>query len=473
MEQVLTSKNSSAQNYVASRHSVQDTTLGQCLGASSEVPAASFYGKYQYNIPECLPSSAPQQYLHIYPLPTLDSDFFFTEAQPCDGIEDVTVVPSIEDPGPEEEPNDIPVEEDNDAIKDVAADGDRLDASLNEGDRNLCDGPTPDASSHGNSLPLLDKPSVTVRDGQERQAPTQVQVIEALKDLKNILRPPRKTGAGYTDPNIDPFARIRMEAMQTMLHFYTNPKSNTYDKWGASACQAAISLGRGEYCARQLTRLSRQFIRDRAILPLNPYGKWNESLLVDEDLAMDINLHLQELGKEISAKKVVEFLGRADVKEKHGITKNISESTARRYLKTLGYRFMAPKKGQYADGHERDDVVWYRNHKFLPAWREIQDQMYSWTKDNIPEVNHVDGKRVVVWFHDESIFYAHDRRKKGWYHKDAPAKPYTKGEGASLMVADFVSADFGWLQSPDGTKNARRVMKPGKNRDGYFTSEDI
>jgi hypothetical protein len=94
-------------------------------------------------------------------------------------------------------------------------------------------------------------------------------------------------------------------------------------------------------------------------------------------------------------------------------------------------------------------------------------------KDNEPEPTEMQGKHVIAWFHNETIFYAYDRRKKGWYHKDAPAKPYTKGEGASLMIADFVSADFGWLQSPDGMRNARRVMKPGKNRDGYFTSEDI
>jgi hypothetical protein len=82
-------------------------------------------------------------------------------------------------------------------------------------------------------------------------------------------------------------------------------------------------------------------------------------------------------------------------------------------------------------------------------------------------------KRVIVWFHDESIFYAHDRRKKGWFHKDAGAKPYAKGKGASLMVADYVSVDFGWLTSPDVKRSARRIFKPGKNRDGYFTSADI
>jgi len=47
------------------------------------------------------------------------------------------------------------------------------------------------------------------------------------------------------------------------------------------------------------------------------------------------------------------------------------------------------------------------------------------------------GRRVIAWFHDESVFYAHDRRKKGWYHKDAGAKPYAKGEGASLMIAQI------------------------------------
>lgn len=41
------------------------------------------------------------------------------------------------------------------------------------------------------------------------------------------------------------------------------------------------------------------------------------------------------------------------------------------------------------------------------------------------------------------------------------------------MIADYVSPDYGWLQSPDGSQSARRVMKPGKNKDGYFTCDDI
>ncbi|KAF8202487.1 hypothetical protein BJ912DRAFT_842685 [Pholiota molesta] len=41
------------------------------------------------------------------------------------------------------------------------------------------------------------------------------------------------------------------------------------------------------------------------------------------------------------------------------------------------------------------------------------------------------------------------------------------------MIAHFVSADFGWLTSPDGKESAIRLFKPGKNRDGYFSNDDI
>jgi hypothetical protein len=41
------------------------------------------------------------------------------------------------------------------------------------------------------------------------------------------------------------------------------------------------------------------------------------------------------------------------------------------------------------------------------------------------------------------------------------------------MVADFVSADYGWLRSPNGKEEARVLFKAGKAQQGYFTNEDI
>ncbi|KAJ7170413.1 hypothetical protein C8R43DRAFT_875835, partial [Mycena crocata] len=138
-------------------------------------------------------------------------------------------------------------------------------------------------------------------------------------------------------------------------------------------------------------------------------------------------------------------------------------------------RWMHSKKGQYADGHERPDVVAYRQGKFLPAWSKIRMRMDAWSRDNLPEFGpDLPGKHIIVWFHDKSILYAHDRRRKTWYHKDAPAETvHSGGEGASLMVADFVSAKYGWLLSPDGKRSAQVVMTPGKNKDGYSSNVEI
>ena len=52
----------------------------------------------------------------------------------------------------------------------------------------------------------------------------------------------------------------------------------------------------------------------------------------------------------------------------------------------------------------------------------------------------------MIWVHDESTFYANDQRVLRWVHSSESAKPYAKGEGASQMVADFVSLDCGWLR---------------------------
>ncbi len=80
---------------------------------------------------------------------------------------------------------------------------------------------------------------------------------------------------------------------------------------------------------------------------------------------------------------------------------------------------------------------------------------------------------LIIWFHDECIFYAHDCHILHWVHLSETAKPYVKGEGQSLMVADFISADYSWLSSADGSKSACVEIKPGKNRDGYFSNDDL
>jgi len=142
----------------------------------------------------------------------------------------------------------------------------------------------------------------------------------------------------------------------------------------------------------------------------------------------------------------------------------------------MGYWWIKTPKGQYVDGHKHDDVVFYRQHKFLPAWAKLEDQMRRWSPDD-PAVEDMgplpQPRQVCVWFHDESTFYANDCCKQRWVHQSEMAVPYTKGEGASLMVADFVSADYGWLCLQDGSQVARDLFKAGKARDGYYTNDEI
>ncbi|PPQ84819.1 hypothetical protein CVT24_013253, partial [Panaeolus cyanescens] len=317
-------------------------------------------------------------------------------------------------------------------------------------------------------------PGLSEAEKAKFQAPSITEAAAALKDLQLLLNPPRPNGPGHVNPNINPFIRRRMDGMAATLSLYITKGSATIGAWGASAYQAAIATHNNTtWCSRRLRRLCRQFICDRSMLPINPYGNWNQSMLADEDLSNDINLYLQEIGLAITSKKLTEYLNSEEMRARHGIDKPISDRTARRYLNHLGYRWSAPKKGQYADGHERDDVQIYRA-KFLNDLKPYQQRMEKFSKEGLPEFGpRAPGREVVIWFHDETIFYAHDRRRKAWYHKDASPKPYAKGDGASLMIADFVSTKFGWLSSPDGTKTARRILKPGKARDGYFTSDDI
>ena len=85
-------------------------------------------------------------------------------------------------------------------------------------------------------------------------------------------------------------------------------------------------------------------------------------------------------------------------------------------MKKLGYRWTVIPSGQYVDGHKRVDVVDYHQKVFLPYWMSIEEWTRKWKAAFQEEDNSENGprprnRRIVVWFHDESTFYANDRRK--------------------------------------------------------------
>ena len=159
----------------------------------------------------------------------------------------------------------------------------------------------------------------TAQPGKEREAPTEMRTKAALHDIRKILYPPQKKGPGHVDPQLNIFVRTRLEGMQTMLNFYVNKQSRTYGSWAASSLQAAVSLSRGLRCARLLRKLTRQYIKDRTMLPLNPYGDWNETMLINEDLTNEISIYLLSISNEISGEKLRDFINSDDIMSRHGI----------------------------------------------------------------------------------------------------------------------------------------------------------
>ncbi|KAF9031609.1 hypothetical protein BJ165DRAFT_1604839 [Panaeolus papilionaceus] len=246
-----------------------------------------------------------------------------------------------------------------------------------------------------------------------------------------------------------------------LLWTYVDPNHGA--PWIAASLQVAHASKRGTYWAKNLRKWTREFISTRSY-PKNLYGAWTNTLITNEDFKQELNNYLQSVGKYVTAEHLMRY--------------------TQQWMNKLDYRWTKEPSGQYVDGHEHKDVTDYRQDVFLPEMAKYESKTRAYDNNgnelapqNWPH-DMEDGPRPyedvhVFWYHDESTFYTNDQRKVGWVHAKDKAVPRAKGEGPSLMVADFVSADYGWLRSPDRTESARVLFKAGIERQGYFTNEDV
>ena len=66
------------------------------------------------------------------------------------------------------------------------------------------------------------------------------------------------------------------------------------------------------------------------------------------------------------------------------------------------------------DGHEREDVVKYRNEVFISVMARFKTRMAKFEGPNLKQVDPVldDGqKRMIALFHDECCFHANDEAR--------------------------------------------------------------
>ena len=179
------------------------------------------------------------------------------------------------------------------------------------------------------------------------------------------------------------------------------------------------------------------------------------------------------------------------VLEKHASAPSkITARTARRWLHKLGFEQVSSKKGVYIDGHERADVVEYRKlylkkHDILAGTHlppplcsdEPSDALMSSGNDE-PSPR----RKLVLIFHDESIFHSNDDQGWMWGEKGKTIlKP--KGQGRGIMVSDFIDEHNGYLALtdaeyeqgkqtyPDLQQQARKLLKYGAEFEGYWNND--
>ncbi|KAI0721788.1 hypothetical protein C8Q72DRAFT_890182 [Fomitopsis betulina] len=270
--------------------------------------------------------------------------------------------------------------------------------------------------------------------------------------------------------------------MVRTLNLWLDPRmSYTWRQWSLITVTA---LGHGINHAWNIHTWIHQYLRDGS-LPLHHYGHFHSSILEDEDFAHELQLYLMEISKAekyIRDKDVVDYVVKPEVQEKLAAVNGekpvtISARTGRRWLKKLSWRYTRVRKGMYIDGHEREDIVAYRN-GFVVCWKEYEKCMTKFDEDGNPiepqhgfPVPQTGCFKLILVTHDKPMFYANDRRKTKWVHKSEKAKPLPKGKGSSIMISDFLIPEWGCLT--DHNDEARVIFKAGKNRDGWFDGDDL
>lgn len=220
---------------------------------------------------------------------------------------------------------------------------------------------------------------------------------------------------------------------------------------------------------------AREFIRDLGVgfsayklaKAISEYLDSNRSQGILEEAFADAGI------AESDANSILGRPGAADGRK----TRRIKARTARNWLYKMGFRHCRITKNVFVDGHERDDVVEYRNDIFLPNWLRYRQRMVQFDEDGgykLPsecklgsDGNYYfeDGTRpLVLVTHDESTFNANDGKKSGWFKvgedgkAEMPIQPKSRGKG--IMVSLFLTPG-GILSVPEQFSDLELMMDPG------------
>src|SRR5436190_23942951 len=239
---------------------------------------------------------------------------------------------------------------------------------------------------------------------------------------------------------------------------------------------------KGVYCARTIKKWTKYWLENKTI-PISIQGchQKTKSFIDDDDIINDSLTFIRQNSGKITPKNFQQFINLKFL-SKIEWKKSITLKTARIWLKKLGLVPQSKKKGIYFDGHERDDVLKYRE-KFLKEMKELEQFMPTFIGNEMTQLNPEipsNQKLHIFITHDECLFYANDDRPIVWAPIGEPPLR-KKGHGKSIMVSDFLLETIGRLKltpeqsllNPNIPVEARKFLKPGKNEEGWWTAEHL
>lgn len=166
---------------------------------------------------------------------------------------------------------------------------------------------------------------------------------------------------------------------------------------------------------------------------------------------------------------ILKFIDEEIVPSLLGVEGNICATTLSRYLYEWGYTYRKNEKAIFFDGHERPDVIEYRDawSKRMIKYMERSEFFEGEDMEKVLKPVLEDGEQQIVFVtHDESTFYANDGKREFWL-KEEENYIRKKGQGSSIMVSEFQCPCHGTMRY--GGKTSREFFKAGGDREGWWT----
>ena len=210
----------------------------------------------------------------------------------------------------------------------------------------------------------------------------------------------------------------KMLAVGLMLNYGRRQMMNVMD----SAKEAASFTELNEKTVR---KYKKTFFENKGKFEETKQGKYRRKCLInDESLRLEASMFVRENSYKkgaanLTAKSFCEWVN-SDLLPNNplaaNLPRNISVSTATRWLHRLGFRQRSHKKGSYVDGHEREDVVKHRD-EFLREITELKQTHLppppcNDERAHTPPPNAEYMKKLVLIYHDESIFNVNEGQSR-------------------------------------------------------------